>query len=271
MGTRLEVSHLAATPIGIAVRAESELTAIDRRKLTSPSAPGRGTSSSARASMSASSSTTPASWKKPGGALVQIVLSSACPSSMRIGSGSWAQRSFALPGCTRQSIPARVTATAAPRPARPCVPPGWSSLPADFRRSIPGSAPFSGFGGAFPSLGAGADAPSCLALFRARARAEALPGAGCPGSCRRLLPQGSPLSGGRARSARPPARQALSLLAVKLRQDGVQIQIVLRSGRSPFSVSSTPPVSSCSSFSLGTMCHAPSCQRSSSCTPPELR
>ena len=33
VGTRLEVSHLAATPIGIAVRAESELTLIDRRRL----------------------------------------------------------------------------------------------------------------------------------------------------------------------------------------------------------------------------------------------
>ncbi len=34
VGTRLEVSHLAATPIGLAVRAESELVAVDRRKLT---------------------------------------------------------------------------------------------------------------------------------------------------------------------------------------------------------------------------------------------
>ncbi len=34
VGTRLEVSHLAATPIGLSVRAESELTAVDRRKLT---------------------------------------------------------------------------------------------------------------------------------------------------------------------------------------------------------------------------------------------
>lgn len=33
VGTRLEVSHLAATPIGMAVRAESELIAVDRRKL----------------------------------------------------------------------------------------------------------------------------------------------------------------------------------------------------------------------------------------------
>ena len=33
VGTRLEVSHLAATPIGLAVRAESELIAVDRRKL----------------------------------------------------------------------------------------------------------------------------------------------------------------------------------------------------------------------------------------------
>ena len=33
VGTRLEVSHLAATPIGLSVRAESELIAIDRRKL----------------------------------------------------------------------------------------------------------------------------------------------------------------------------------------------------------------------------------------------
>lgn len=34
VGTRLEVSHLAATPIGLTVRAESELTEIDRRKLS---------------------------------------------------------------------------------------------------------------------------------------------------------------------------------------------------------------------------------------------
>ena len=33
VGTRLEVSHLAATPIGLPVRAESELIAVDRRKL----------------------------------------------------------------------------------------------------------------------------------------------------------------------------------------------------------------------------------------------
>ena len=33
VGTRLEVSHLAATPVGIAVRAESELIEIDRRRL----------------------------------------------------------------------------------------------------------------------------------------------------------------------------------------------------------------------------------------------
>lgn len=33
VGTRLEISHLAATPIGLSVRAESELIAIDRRKL----------------------------------------------------------------------------------------------------------------------------------------------------------------------------------------------------------------------------------------------
>ena len=33
VGTRLEVSHLAATPIGLSVRAESELIAVDRRKL----------------------------------------------------------------------------------------------------------------------------------------------------------------------------------------------------------------------------------------------
>ena len=33
VGTRLSVSHLAATPIGLTVRAESELIAIDRRKL----------------------------------------------------------------------------------------------------------------------------------------------------------------------------------------------------------------------------------------------
>lgn len=33
VGTRLEVSHLAATPIGLIVLAESELIAVDRRKL----------------------------------------------------------------------------------------------------------------------------------------------------------------------------------------------------------------------------------------------
>ena len=33
VSTRLEVSHLAATPIGLTVRAESELIAVDRRKL----------------------------------------------------------------------------------------------------------------------------------------------------------------------------------------------------------------------------------------------
>ena len=34
VGTRLEVSHLAATPLGLNVRAESELVAVDRRKLS---------------------------------------------------------------------------------------------------------------------------------------------------------------------------------------------------------------------------------------------
>ena len=33
VGTRRSVSHLAATPIGLTVRAESELIAVDRRKL----------------------------------------------------------------------------------------------------------------------------------------------------------------------------------------------------------------------------------------------
>ena len=33
VGTRLEVSHLAATPVGMAVRAEAELIEIDRRRL----------------------------------------------------------------------------------------------------------------------------------------------------------------------------------------------------------------------------------------------
>ena len=33
VGTRIEVSHLAATPIGMSVRAETELTEIDRRRL----------------------------------------------------------------------------------------------------------------------------------------------------------------------------------------------------------------------------------------------
>jgi predicted thioesterase len=34
VGTWLEVSHLAATPIGERVRAEAELTAVDGRRLT---------------------------------------------------------------------------------------------------------------------------------------------------------------------------------------------------------------------------------------------
>lgn len=34
VGTRLDVRHLAATPLGMAVRAESELIEIDRRRLT---------------------------------------------------------------------------------------------------------------------------------------------------------------------------------------------------------------------------------------------
>ncbi len=34
VGTRIDVSHLAATPVGMAVRAETELAAIDRRRLT---------------------------------------------------------------------------------------------------------------------------------------------------------------------------------------------------------------------------------------------
>ena len=33
VGTRLEISHLAATPVGMTVRAESELIEVDRRKL----------------------------------------------------------------------------------------------------------------------------------------------------------------------------------------------------------------------------------------------
>lgn len=34
VGTRIDVSHLAATPIGLAVRAQATLTAIDGRRLT---------------------------------------------------------------------------------------------------------------------------------------------------------------------------------------------------------------------------------------------
>ena len=34
VGTNVNVSHLAATPVGMAVRAESELVAVDRRMLT---------------------------------------------------------------------------------------------------------------------------------------------------------------------------------------------------------------------------------------------
>ena len=34
VGTRLEISHTAATPVGLEVRAEAELTAIEGRKLT---------------------------------------------------------------------------------------------------------------------------------------------------------------------------------------------------------------------------------------------
>ena len=33
VGTRIEVSHLAATPVGLRVRAESELLEVDRRRL----------------------------------------------------------------------------------------------------------------------------------------------------------------------------------------------------------------------------------------------
>ncbi len=33
VGTRIEVSHLTATPVGMTVRAEAELTDIDRRRL----------------------------------------------------------------------------------------------------------------------------------------------------------------------------------------------------------------------------------------------
>jgi predicted thioesterase len=33
VGTRIEVSHLAATPVGMAVRAETELVEVDRRRL----------------------------------------------------------------------------------------------------------------------------------------------------------------------------------------------------------------------------------------------
>ena len=33
VGTRMELSHIAATPVGMAVRCETELTEIDRRKL----------------------------------------------------------------------------------------------------------------------------------------------------------------------------------------------------------------------------------------------
>jgi len=34
VGTAIEVSHLAATPVGLTVRAEAELTEVDGRKLT---------------------------------------------------------------------------------------------------------------------------------------------------------------------------------------------------------------------------------------------
>jgi predicted thioesterase len=33
VGTRIEVSHLAATPVGMTVRAETELAEIDRKRL----------------------------------------------------------------------------------------------------------------------------------------------------------------------------------------------------------------------------------------------
>ena len=33
VGTRLEISHLAATPVGLTVRAESELVEVDKRRL----------------------------------------------------------------------------------------------------------------------------------------------------------------------------------------------------------------------------------------------
>ena len=34
VGTRLEITHDAATPVGSAVRAEAEVTAVDRRRIT---------------------------------------------------------------------------------------------------------------------------------------------------------------------------------------------------------------------------------------------
>ena len=34
VGTRMELSHIAATPVGMKVRCETELTEVDRRKLT---------------------------------------------------------------------------------------------------------------------------------------------------------------------------------------------------------------------------------------------
>ena len=34
VGTRMDLSHIAATPVGMKVRCETELTGIDRRKLT---------------------------------------------------------------------------------------------------------------------------------------------------------------------------------------------------------------------------------------------
>ena len=34
VGTKLDLEHLAATPLGMKVRCETELTAVDRRKLT---------------------------------------------------------------------------------------------------------------------------------------------------------------------------------------------------------------------------------------------
>ncbi len=64
VGTLLNIEHTSATPVGLEVRAEAEVTAVDARLSPSPSAPLTRPERSAAAPTSASSSIVRNSWTR---------------------------------------------------------------------------------------------------------------------------------------------------------------------------------------------------------------